>query len=1285
MRKLKLKLSRRGKWLLWLVTPCVVLGGGAAWLVASTPGLQWLSGMAVRHSGGKLSISGVEGSLLEALDIQQLVLHGEGARITLRGVHLLWQPQALLHKKLNVLQLSLQQVEVLTLPQDKPAAAPALPASISVPLEVSVAQLHVGALRLFSRENAAADFAADNIDARLDSNARQHALQLQHLSLPQGELAGALQISTLSPYALQVTAKLDAPLRLSGKTRVMHITANADGDMQHLNIKMQGEGAGMTARATAKVSPFSAVLLDELALTLNGVQAQWLSADIPPTKLSGNAKLYGRPGGVLEGALQLRNANAASYDQHALPVLGLSARMSWSDTQLQVRQLDASFPGGGHLTGNVQWHRPSGKLAAQLKVRELDPKALHAAAPATHINGDIKLESSGQNQRAVLLLGDGNFAFSGDLRKRGKQLELRELRLARGETVLVGRAQMALDRRRTFSLDSQLQKLDLSQFTKTPATDLNAELQVSGALLPEAAGVLQFDLFNSRFDEYEIGGSGHLDFVGLRRAAGEIEARLGDNSLRLDVAHGTGDDHLKLLLEAPDLAQVSAGLGGRLSGQGDLSGTLEAPALNFALGGKGLRLDGQYIDQLEASGELSDEAMNLQIGMIGYRNAGEINLPQAKFDFHGSRAQHTVHASARLSKGAAVLSDVGLVASGSFSDAAQGWRALQWRGELEKLDAGGIAPLRLLSPAPLAIEKNRVRLGAAELAMGGGTIKIDDVEWTPQRWHSAGKFGGLNVRAVNLHGDRPLADAVESMRFGGAWEMAEDAHLRGFLQLRRESGDWVIDGSTGMRLGLRTLQLSLRAEQDKLEVELDAAGDKLGEMAVRANLPLSADGGAWTISPQAPLQGHVHLLSENISWLGPMLDGNLQSGGSLKMDADLLGSLQAPRLRGEATGEALSFALLDQGVSLERGQLAVRFAPEAVYLDQLAFSAPYREPPGDSLLSDYKLTGTAGGLSAVGRLDLQGDNSDLRIDMLRMPLAQRADRWVIASGSGHARYANKTLMLGGNIRAEAGIIKQIASNRPRWSSDMKLLGEKPPAPSAISSAVDATLDLGEHFYIRASGLEARLAGKLDAHSEPGGALQVTGIIAAQDALFDAYGQRLQVERGMVNFQGPLDDPGLNILALRKGLSVEAGVQVTGTVRRPTVQLVSTPSVPDAEKLSWIMLGRVPDSTGVDSTLLLAAAGNILGGQSASQIGRAVGVDELSLHQKAGTSDAEMLQNQVVTVGKRLSARAYLSYEQGLSDSGGLTKFTYMLTPRITVVTKTGTDDALDLVYSFRFY
>jgi translocation and assembly module TamB len=525
-------------------------------------------------------------------------------------------------------------------------------------------------------------------------------------------------------------------------------------------------------------------------------------------------------------------------------------------------------------------------------------------------------------------------------------------------------------------------------------------------------------------------------------------------------------------------------------------------------------------------------------------------------------------------------------------------------------------------------------------------------------------------------------DAFDTMRFGGAWEAAVDEHLQGRLQVHRESGDWAVNGNKDLPLGLHDLQLDVRAEQDQLHASLDANGEHLGEVKVKASMPLTHTGTGWTILPDAPLAGHLHLHSDDLSWLGPVLDSNLQSGGRLNFDAELNGNLLSPRLQGEAYGDTLSLVLLDQGIRIEQGELKARFESDVVYIDQFAFSAPYLASPNDKLFADYNLPAGAGQLNASGRIDLDGSSGDLIINAERVPLAQRADRWIIASGTGHARYANKILMMDGNIRADAGLINQLISDQPRWSDDVQIIGQKNASRSGIPRSVDATLDLGDRFYLRASGLEARLAGKLKMRGEPGEPLRVTGIITTHDGVFDAYGQRLQVERGIVNFQGPLDDPGLNILALRKGLDVEAGVEVTGTVRRPKVRLVSTPNVPEAEKLSWIILGRVPESSGVDSALLLAAADSILGAQSAGKLSQSLGVDEISLSQQTGT-DSQPVQK--VTVGKQLSTRARITYEKGISEVGGVTKFTYTLTPRITIVTRTGTEDALDMFYTFRFY
>ena len=71
---------------------------------------------------------------------------------------------------------------------------------------------------------------------------------------------------------------------------------------------------------------------------------------------------------------------------------------------------------------------------------------------------------------------------------------------------------------------------------------------------------------------------------------------------------------------------------------------------------------------------------------------------------------------------------------------------------------------------------------------------------------------------------------------------------------------------------------------------------------------------------------------------------------------------------------------------------------------------------------------------------------------------------------------------------------------------------------------------------------------------------------------------------------PLDNPALDIVALRKNLAVEAGVEVTGTVKVPRIQLISNPPVPDGEKLSWLMTGQGLDrASGADVAALPAAS------------------------------------------------------------------------------------------------
>jgi len=166
------------------------------------------------------------------------------------------------------------------------------------------------------------------------------------------------------------------------------------------------------------------------------------------------------------------------------------------------------------------------------------------------------------------------------------------------------------------------------------------------------------------------------------------------------------------------------------------------------------------------------------------------------------------------------------------------------------------------------------------------------------------------------------------------------------------------------------------------------------------------------------------------------------------------------------------------------------------------------------------------------------------------------------------------------------------------------------------------------------------------------------------------------------FDGPIDNPALQITAWRRNQAVEAGVQLTGTVRAPRVQLVSQPPVPEAEQLSWLVLGRAPtDVTKADLGLLQAAAAALLarGDQLPldRRLARTFGLDEVSFR---GSGE---VQDRVLAVGKRLSDRLYVSYEQGLGTvASNLVKLDYSLSRRWSLRAETGTSSGWGLFYRF---
>lgn len=891
---------------------------------------------------------------------------------------------------------------------------------------------------------------------------------------------------------------------------------------------------------------------------------------------------------------------------------------------------------------------PDGRLRGPVQVDNAAPAALdRGGLPVAAASAVVTV---GSDQRVILdelelaLAGGGRVAGQASWRRHDAS----------------GTADLRVERLNLAALDTRLRASRLAG-----TATLSGGVEAQQARLALADGALRIDAALARAG----------DELTLER----LQLRVGRNRLDAAGRYGGRGNRLELTLDAPALAELGPGFGGALTAQASLAGPLARPQGSFkAQGRQLLLLSAHRLASLALAGELRGEALKLKLDVDGY--AGEQDAEPAVRHLtataDGRRSAHELAIDAEL----AADRRLHLRASGALAGELARWRAARWQGTVTEFAAALPWSLRLLSPAAVRLAAERIEIGAAAFAAGGGRIEHAASAWTPRGWQSRGRFSGVGLR---LAGDE-LPQGGESLRLGGAWDVAAvGARLSGRVDAAREAGDWILPGEPPLPLGIGELQLALWADGDRAEIRLTASGERLGDWRGRLALRLPPQGSGWTLSPATALDGSLAVELDDIAWLGAALGNGFGSAGRLAMDMTIAGTLGAPDFRGALRGRDLAVAVAEEGVRLERGELVAAFDASRLRIERLHFAAPLVPPARTLTAGPLPFPPVPGTFEATGSIDLQARSGSLDFRASRVPLSQRADRLIVASGSGRAELADARLKLAVDAVADAGFIAEPPADRPRLSADVVVAGRRPPA---AGTRIDLTagIDLGRHFRLRAAGLDARLEGRLQVRGEAGRPLRASGSIAAVDGTFAAYGQRLTVERGIVNFQGLVDNPGLNVLALRKGLAVEAGVEVTGNLRRPKVRLVSTPPVSDPEKLSWIVLGHAPEAGGVDNALLVAAATALLGGQSggpAGELARAFGVDELGLRSETG---AEGLTGQIVTIGKRLSSRATLAYEQGLSAAAGVVKLSYRLTPRISVVGRAGADNAIDVYYTFSF-
>lgn len=262
------------------------------------------------------------------------------------------------------------------------------------------------------------------------------------------------------------------------------------------------------------------------------------------------------------------------------------------------------------------------------------------------------------------------------------------------------------------------------------------------------------------------------------------------------------------------------------------------------------------------------------------------------------------------------------------------------------------------------------------------------------------------------------------------------------------------------------------------------------------------------------------------------------------------------------------------------------------------------------------------------------------------------------------------------------IIDTIPRGTVTASNDVRVTGrDSRDLGAAAGRTIDIDLTLGDDVRLQGFGLDARLQGGLSAEQSPESGLWVTGIVQLLDGEFTAYGQTLEITNGSLNFIGPVDDPGLDIVASRTAQEemgqITVELVISGTAKDPQTSIRSRPALAEADALAVLLTGRLPGSGG-NTEIDLTAAAAVLGLKGANQLAGFF-ADKLSIEEisvKEGEEGAEL------GLGARVSSNLYLRYTYSMFSRLGGILLRYELSDRLGVQAVSGDVSSIEATYSF---
>lgn len=1208
--------------LLIVLSITAVLGtqAGSRWVLGLVPGL---------------SVDNFQGRLGGQWSADHLLWQQDSSRVELSKPIFEWSPLCLTRMTLCIQQLKADTVSLQFPPSEEVTeSGPIKLPDLQLPVTIELGDVQVGSL-LFNGSEAlkglqlAAHWTAKGM--QIDSV----KLQRDELSL---NLSGLLQPT--GNWPLNITGDLTLP---SPAPEPWTLALKVDGDLlKTLNLHADSHGY-LDGQLSGELQPLAENLPAKVRITSEAFKP---SADLPDTLQFNQLLLTGE--GDLKNGYQLLGNATLPADKGPVALL-LKGKVDANGAQIAGLDLTANDKQSLKLTGNVDWSKG---LSAQANINWLDfpwhrlyPEIDEPQVALRTFTGEVSY-TDGQYLGNFAAAADGpagafslSSPFSGNL----KQIFLPQLKLEAGQGKAEGHVNVQFADGIAWDTALELSALNPAYWVaelpgtlagplkskgemKNERLSLNADLDLKGKLRGQPA-ILQ----------------AKADGAGEQWNLNTLQIRLGDNSI-----NGKGSLQQKLTgqidIKMARLAQLWPQLRGQINGRVDVAGTLKAPQGKLGLQGSQLAFQDNRLQSLNLDATLDSaqrakidlkgsgiQAGDTSLGTLTASAQGDIKNQKLNLDLLGPKLKLALGLDGNLDKG----NWRGRLASGDIQAGGQDWK-LQNPAKLERLADGKInfgAHCWMSGNASLCGEDQRL-MPEPKLRYHLKQFPIESLaQWLPKDFAWQGKLN------ADLQLDLPAS--------GPNGQVSIDAS-GGTLRMK-EKDQWV-------DFPYQTLKLTSKLTPKRIDTDLNFVGGKLGELMVQAQInPLPAS---------KPLSGSFRLSGLDLSVARPFVPMVEKLTGRLNGSGTISGGLLAPLVNGTVQLSDGEVSGPELPIELQALQLQAVIAGEAVQLNGGWKSGKSGQGSlngniawGQALVVDLALKGTQLPVTVEPYAKLEVA-PDLKISMAGDELA----------------IAGKVLVPKGEIT-----VRELPPSTVKVSDDTIIVGaqtEEGKPPLAMKMDIDVVVGQ-DKLSFAGFGLTANLQGQVHI----GDNMDTRGELWLNDGRYRAYGQRLTVRRARLLFAGPIDQPYLDIEAIRQTDDVIAGIRLSGSAEQPTTQIFSEPAMSQEQALSYLVLGRPLSTTGEDNNMLAQAAlGLGLMGSFGvtSSLASDLGIQDFQLDTQGSGNTTS------VVASGNISEKLSLRYGVGVFEPANTIALRYKLSKKVYLEAASGVASSLDIFYKRDF-